>query len=59
MHNQINTVEDFSLTITKYGVNGDSATALVKSTYNGNTRLYKIALVKQKGAWRISGLSPA
>ena len=57
--NQLNTVQDFALTVTKYGVSGNSATARVKSTYNGKTRLYDITLVKQAGHWRISGLSPA
>ena len=57
--NQINTVESFSMTVTKYGVAGNSATALVKSPYNGTNRLYTIKLIKQGGTWRISGLDPA
>ena len=57
--NQINTVESFSMTVTKYGVAGNSATALVKSPYNGTNRLYTVKLVKQAGTWRISGLNPA
>lgn len=57
--NQINTVESFSMTVTKYGVAGNSATALVKSPYNGTNRLYTIKLIKQGGTWRISGLNPA
>jgi hypothetical protein len=47
------------LTVTKYGVSGDTATAVVKSDDNGTTKLYTLALVKQGKSWRISGLSPA
>jgi len=57
--NQIDTVSSFTLTVTKYGVSGDTATAVVKSDDNGTTKLYTLALVKQGKSWRISGLSPA
>ncbi len=55
---QIETINNFGLTITKYSVTGDSAIALVKSPYSGKTRVMTVHLVKQaKGGWRLSGIS--
>lgn|GEM_PF-2413471 len=55
--NQLQTVSNYSLTVTKYGVSGNSATALVKAPDNGKNRLYTLHLVKEKGGWRISALT--
>jgi hypothetical protein len=56
--NQLPTATNDNLTITKYGVSGNSAIALVKSLDNGSNRLYTIHLVKQaNGGWRISSVS--
>jgi hypothetical protein len=57
--NQLNTAQEFTLTPTKYGVNGNTATAIVKAIANGKNTLYTVTFVKQAGTWKISGLSPA
>lgn len=56
--NQLDAVDTFSLTITKYNVTGDNAVAVVKSIYNGKNRLETLKLVNQpKGGWRINSIS--
>jgi hypothetical protein len=55
--NQLETVSSTTLTITKYGVSGTSAVAIVKSVDNGKNRLFTLHLVDQtKGGWRISSI---
>jgi hypothetical protein len=57
INNQLATVSDYTLTIEKYGVSGDTAESVVQATDNGKQRLYTVHLVKQaKGGWRISSL---
>jgi exo-beta-1,3-glucanase (GH17 family) len=57
VNNQLATVSDYTLTIEKYGVSGDTAKAVVQATDNGKLRLYTVDLVKQaKGGWRLSSL---
>jgi hypothetical protein len=56
--NQLASINDFTLTITKYNVSGNSAVAVVKSPYDGKTRPATLHFVKQpQGGWRISGIS--
>jgi hypothetical protein len=55
--NQLDTVAVTSLTPTKYGVHGNTAEVIVKSTYDGKAIPYTLDLVKQsKGGWRVSSL---
>lgn len=55
---QLDTAQDFTLTPTKYGVSGNTATAIVKSIDNGKNHLYTVTFVKQDDTWKISGLAP-
>lgn len=55
--NQLNTAESFTLTPTKTGVSGNTATAIVQSVDNGKNRLYTVHFVKQAGTWKITGLN--
>jgi hypothetical protein len=52
---QLGTVDDFEVTIGKVTVSGATATAVVKSTWSGKSRLTTLALVKERGGWRITG----
>jgi hypothetical protein len=54
---QLGTVDDYEVTVEKVAVSGATATAIVKSTWSGKSRLTTFELVKQGGGWRISGLS--
>jgi hypothetical protein len=57
--NQLASVSTFTLTTTKgVEVSGNTATAVVQSTYDGKTRNATLHFIKQpKGGWRISGIS--
>ncbi|HEX2703642.1 MAG TPA: hypothetical protein VHM72_09445 [Solirubrobacteraceae bacterium] len=57
VNNQLASVSNYTLTITKYGVSGNTAEAVVSAADNGKQRLYTLHLLKQtKGGWRISSL---
>jgi hypothetical protein len=53
---QLGQVDNLEVTIksVKLAPDGKSATATVKSTENGKTRVRTVALVKEGGAWRLS-----
>lgn len=53
---QLGAVDDFELSIESVTVDGDAATARVKSTWSGKSRVTTMQFVKERGAWRISGL---
>ncbi|HEX2703689.1 MAG TPA: hypothetical protein VHM72_09685 [Solirubrobacteraceae bacterium] len=55
--NQLDTVSNFTLTISKYAVTGNSAEFVVSSNYNGKYKPGTLKFVNQpKGGWRISSL---
>ncbi|MGD0980133.1 MAG: hypothetical protein ABR946_01485 [Solirubrobacteraceae bacterium] len=57
VNNQLATVSNYTLTIEKYGVSGDTATAVVQAIDNGKQHLYTVHLIKQTaGGWRLSSL---
>jgi uncharacterized protein YceK len=56
VNNQLATASNFTLTIEKYGVSGNTAETVVQGTDNGKLRLYTLHLVKQGKSWRISSL---
>jgi hypothetical protein len=53
---QVKDVEDPTLTIKSVSVSGNTATATVKSTKAGKSHSYTLKLVKEGGAWKISGV---
>lgn len=54
--NQLNTVENYNLTIQSITVNGNSAQARVKSISAGKNHFDTLLLTKIGTGWRISGL---
>jgi outer membrane murein-binding lipoprotein Lpp len=57
LKSQLGAIDDYELAVEKIAVHGATATALVKSTWSGKQRLSTLTLVKEGGAWRITGLS--
>ena len=55
--NQLNTVENYDLTIESITVNGTSAQARVKTISAGKTHFDTLLLTKVGNSWRLSGLS--
>jgi hypothetical protein len=53
---QLHEIDALSLTIESIAVNGAGATAHVKSTYSGKSRITTLALVKEGSRWKISGV---
>jgi ABC-type glycerol-3-phosphate transport system substrate-binding protein len=53
---QLKSVEDLTVTIESVSVDGKTATAIVKSTRSGKSVPDTLKLVKEGGAWKISGL---
>jgi putative lumazine-binding protein len=51
---QLLQIDATGLTIQSIAVNGRGASARVKSTYSGRTRVSTLTLVKQGGRWRIA-----
>jgi hypothetical protein len=57
LKNQLSQVDTPEVTVEKVQLHGTtSATAEVKSTYAGKTKLTTVTLVKEDGAWKISTL---
>ncbi len=54
---QLGSIDDYEATVEKVAVSGATATAVVKSTWSGKSRLTTLELVKEGGSWRIAGLS--
>ena len=56
--NQLTEVDNLELSVQSIalGAGGSTATAQVKGTYAGKKRTSTIALVKEAGKWKISGL---
>ncbi len=53
---QLTQLDSFGLTIESIAVNGATATARVKSTWSGKSRITTLSLVKEGSRWKISGL---
>jgi Putative lumazine-binding len=53
---QLDSLDDYELTVQSIALHGATATAVVKSTWAGKLRLNTLRLVKEAGAWRIAGL---
>jgi hypothetical protein len=56
MKNQLAEIDALNMTIESIAVNGARATARVKSTYSGKSRLATLTLVKEGSHWKISGI---
>ncbi len=53
---QLKNVEDLTLAVQSVSVHDNHATATVKSTYDGKPKSSTVTLVKEDGAWKISGV---
>jgi hypothetical protein len=56
---QLVQLDALNLTIESVSVNGATATAKVKSTYSGKSRVTTVALVKEGSRWKISSTGGA
>lgn len=54
--NQLHEIDALNMTIESIAVNGAGATAHVKSTYSGKSRITTLTLVKEGSRWKISGV---
>jgi len=54
---QLKEIDSFEVTVESVQINGDHATARVQSIHSGKKRIGTMALVKEAGKWRISGVS--
>ncbi|MFZ1154832.1 MAG: nuclear transport factor 2 family protein [Solirubrobacteraceae bacterium] len=52
---QLHEIDALNMTIESIAVNGASATAHVKSTYSGKSRITTLTLVKEGSRWKVSG----
>jgi hypothetical protein len=57
LEKQLGSIDDYEVTVEAVAVKGATATARVKSTWSGKLRAGTVQLVKESGAWRITGLS--
>jgi copper chaperone CopZ len=53
---QLKEIDSFETTVGSIQINGDRATARVKSVYAGKKGIQTLTLVKEGGKWRISGV---
>lgn len=56
---QLHEIDALGLTIESIAVKGTSATAHLKSTYSGKSRISTLTLVKEGSHWKISGVRPS
>jgi Domain of unknown function (DUF4878) len=56
---QLGAIDDFELTVESVAVDGDTATAKVKSMWSGKLRATTMRLVKEGKTWKIAGLGSA
>ena len=54
--NQLNTIENYDLTVESVSVTGTTATARVRTISNGKTHFDTLQLTKVGNSWRLSGL---
>jgi hypothetical protein len=55
LKNQLGAIGEYELAVEKIAIHGATATAVAKSTWSGKQRLSTLLLVKEGGAWRITG----
>jgi hypothetical protein len=53
---QLHEIDSLNMTIESVAVSGTNATARVKSTYSGKSRIATLTLVKEGSRWKISGV---
>jgi hypothetical protein len=53
---QLESIEDYELTVEKIAVSGATATARVRSTWAGKLSTDTLKLVKEGGSWRVEGI---
>lgn len=53
---QLAQIDSLQLEVESIEISGSSATARVKSTYSGKAAISSLALVKEGGKWKVSGL---
>jgi hypothetical protein len=53
---QLREIDSLNLTIESIAVSGAGATARVKSTYSGKSRISTLTLVKEGSRWKVSGV---
>jgi hypothetical protein len=56
LKNQLHEIDALNMTIESIAVSGAGATAHVKSTYSGKSRITTLTLVKEGSRWKISGV---
>lgn len=56
LKNQLHEIDALNMTIESIVVSGAGATAHVKSTYSGKSRIATLTLVKEGSRWKISGV---
>ena len=56
VHNTLNEISDFSFDIKSVNVTGNTATAVVSSVYDGQTRNATLTLVNEQGRWKIDNV---
>lgn len=55
LKNQLHEIDALNMTIESIAVKGVGATAHVKSTYSGKSRITTLTLVKEGSRWKIAG----
>ncbi len=53
---QLREIDALTMTIVSIAVNGTKASARVKSTYSGKSRITTLLLVKEGSKWKVSGV---
>ncbi|HXQ00658.1 MAG TPA: hypothetical protein VN845_11420 [Solirubrobacteraceae bacterium] len=56
LKNQLHEIDALTLSIKSIAVSGNKATARVKSTYSGKSRVTTLLLVKEGSHWKVSGV---
>lgn len=57
LEDQLREVDTYSLTVESISVQGDAATAKVKSTWSGKEKVHQLSFVKEGGSWKVDSLS--
>lgn len=56
LKSQLREIDALTMTIASIAVSGKKASARVKSTYSGKSRVTTLLLVKEDSRWRVSGV---
>lgn len=57
VESQLKEIDSFEVTVQSIQIDGDRATARVKSIHSGKKRVSTMTLVKEGAKWRVSGVS--